>query len=279
VSPVFGGNTAQAEFEALCGAPALARFSSIEFNLFSGANAHCLPDTLARAGYLTIASNAFRPDFFNERKAYRGIGFGQSHFPNQYYTGQTYLSNDSGDTFMFDGDLLKQNLAFIRKRLREGRPLFNYVLGIYGHHPHTLENDREPVVEVRSKNAQAAGPLLTNAINQTYYRTQALADYLDELITLDPDAIVIVFGDHLPLLDHGVDTYRRLGYLGDGAYTRVRGYLFDRGKPQPFHKLHQYDIPRLILAWLLGKPFDPAGRSAAQLEKDYLSIMANAMGD
>jgi hypothetical protein len=40
-SPVFGGSTAQAEFEVLCGVPAFERFSSVEFNVFSGAAAHC----------------------------------------------------------------------------------------------------------------------------------------------------------------------------------------------------------------------------------------------
>jgi hypothetical protein len=46
ISPVFGGATSQAEFEVLCGVPALERLSSVEFNTFTGAPARCLPDLL-----------------------------------------------------------------------------------------------------------------------------------------------------------------------------------------------------------------------------------------
>jgi phosphoglycerol transferase MdoB-like AlkP superfamily enzyme len=51
LSPVFGGATAQAEFEVLCGVPALEQLSSVEFNVFNGAAALCLPGQLANLGY------------------------------------------------------------------------------------------------------------------------------------------------------------------------------------------------------------------------------------
>ncbi len=279
VSPVFGGNTAQAEFEALCGAPALARFASIEFNLFSGANAHCLPDTLRQAGYLTIASNAFRPDFFNEVAAYRGVGFEQIFFPKQYFSGQTYLSNDSGDYFMFDGDLFQQNLAYLKRVMGQGQPLFNYVLGVYGHHPHTLGEGKKPVIEIESENGHPAGELLRKATDQAYYRNRALGVYLRQLIEIDPDAIIVVLGDHLPVLDDGVNTYRQFHYLGDGAYHKVRGYVFEHGVAKPFSSLHEYQIRDLIIAYLTGKPFsveDSGASDRQRRERDYLSIMKNA---
>jgi len=280
ISPVFGGNTAQAEFEALCGAPALAHFSSIEFNLFSGSNARCLPDTLRESGYLTIASNAFRPDFFNEETAYRGLGFSEINFPKQYYSGKTYLSNNSDNYFMFDSDLYSQNLDHLRQQLKRGRPVFNYVLGIYGHHPHTLGNQRKPLVELRPKRNQPAGPLLRNAVTQALYRTRALASYLEQLIELDPESIIIVFGDHLPVLDGGVTTYHQFNYLGNGAYRRVRGYIIEKGTPHRYTDIHEYEIPQLILSFVLNQPYRPATTASTDdkhREQEYLSVMANAI--
>lgn len=46
VSPVYGGHTAQAEFEILCGVPALGRVESVDFNVFSGTPVKSLVTTL-----------------------------------------------------------------------------------------------------------------------------------------------------------------------------------------------------------------------------------------
>ena len=146
-SPVFGGRTCQAEFEALCGVPAFARLGGIEFNLLSGRGISCLPALLRETGYMTIASNAYKPDFFNTLPAYRSLGFEQLHFPVEYAPRRaTYLSTgDVGaEMFLFDGDLLRQNLEYVRRNMAEGVPLFNYVLGIYGHNPHRVNEALRP---------------------------------------------------------------------------------------------------------------------------------------
>ena len=127
LSPVFGGGTAQAEFEVLCGVPAFERLSSVEFNAFTGAPAHCLPGLLSALGYRSVASNSYKPNFFNAQPAYQGIGFAEQQFPAEFYSaGPTYLhAGDPGvEDYMFDGDLFAQNLAFVADHLRRnaGRP-------------------------------------------------------------------------------------------------------------------------------------------------------------
>ena len=122
ISPVFGGRTAQAEFEALCGVPALSKITFIEFNTFTGHPAGCMPDLLRQAGYATYASNAYMPDYFNTIKAYTGIGFDKIYFAREFAPGrETYLTaqNISEDEdFLFDGDLFDQNLAFVARTLK-----------------------------------------------------------------------------------------------------------------------------------------------------------------
>lgn len=84
ISPVFGGRTAEAEFEVLCGVPSLEQLSSVEFNTFTGASAHCLPNLLAELGYRTVASNPYKPDFFNVQPAYKRAGFSEQQFPEEF---------------------------------------------------------------------------------------------------------------------------------------------------------------------------------------------------
>jgi phosphoglycerol transferase MdoB-like AlkP superfamily enzyme len=95
-SPVFGGGTAQAEFEILCGVPALELYTSAEFNMLDGSKTPCLPNVLAEAGYRTIATQSYKPDFFNSEKAYRSLGFEEINFPTAFAGARpTYLKYDN----------------------------------------------------------------------------------------------------------------------------------------------------------------------------------------
>ena len=158
ISPVFAGGTAQAEFEVLCGAPALREFSGIEFDVFTGAKAPCLPQILSQGGYETSATNSYKPDFFNSTNAYTGIGFEKRYYPQEFAAGyDTYFSTGdvTGEDYMFDGVLFSQNLEFITKRIKNnpGRPIFNYIIGMYGHIPHDINTSKRPmVIEMLGKN-------------------------------------------------------------------------------------------------------------------------------
>jgi phosphoglycerol transferase MdoB-like AlkP superfamily enzyme len=83
IAPVFGGATAQAEFEVLCGVPAFEKLSSVEFNVFTGSAVNCTPGILQRLGYRTVATNAYKPHFFNAQPAYKGMGFQEAYFPRE----------------------------------------------------------------------------------------------------------------------------------------------------------------------------------------------------
>lgn len=210
-SPVFGGGTAQAEFEILCGIPALKLYSSAEFNMLDGAKTPCLPAMLTEIGYRTVATQSYKPDFFNSEKAYRSLGFAETNFPTVFAGGrQTYLKYEDPEHYIYDGDLLSQNLSYVKKLLTDGRPFLNYVLGIYGHLPHETDISRFPpkvaIVGIEK------GSQTYLAIQQFYYRAGAVADYLQKLREIDPDSLILVTSDHLPPLDGGPKTYKNLGY-------------------------------------------------------------------
>jgi hypothetical protein len=290
LSPVFGGATAQAEFEVLCGVPAFEKVSSIEFNVFTGATAHCLPGLLSGLGYRTVASNAYKPNFFNTQPAYQGMGFAEQQFPAEFYSSApTYLhAGDPGaEDYLFDGELFAQNLAFVRAHLRRhpGRPLFNYVLTIYGHTPHNVDPAKRPqVVQVLAKFQDEH---LQRAVNQFYYRTQAIARYARELIALDPDSLIVLISDHVPPLQYGPDTYDALHYLGN----RERSYYYNRfaviegGRPVKFDPIRHHDLPQLVLdrltdgRYCTARVCDYLARAKPSREAyldRYLALMAHA---
>jgi phosphoglycerol transferase MdoB-like AlkP superfamily enzyme len=291
LSPVFGGATAQAEFEVLCGVPALEVLSSVEFNVFNGSAALCLPGQLAELGYYSSASNTYKPDFFNAVAAYRGAGFDVSYFPKEFALSEdTYLEfGDPGvEEYIFDGDLFKQNLAYVEKQLRDhpDKPLFNYLLTIYGHTPHLLDPQKRP--EIIELSSDYPDDHLARSTNQFYYRTEAIANYVKSLVRLDPDSLIILISDHVPPLRNGPNTYEALAYLDNiekaDYYNRLA--IIDRGRPRVFPLIHHYDIPALVLDSITdgaycktqGCAFNGSGDAPSEEErlKAYLLLMAHA---
>ncbi|WP_130471625.1 sulfatase-like hydrolase/transferase [Candidatus Magnetaquicoccus inordinatus] len=250
LSPIFGGYTAQPEFEVLCGVPAFQEFDSIEFNLFTGAKTYCLPSILRQFGYSSSASNAYKPEFFNTPAAYRGLDFDAIYFAKEYTPeAETYLvrgeEKADGDEFFFDGDLMEQNLAYVEKRLQEKKPFFNYLLTVYGHFTFELGSRAGPAMFRVPEVPEAVEKIL----NQHYYRTKALAHYLRRLMELDPSALIVVVSDHLPPLPGGKGDYGRLGYFpNDPEHLMLNRLLVIReGKAERYERFTHFNLYRLIL--------------------------------
>jgi phosphoglycerol transferase MdoB-like AlkP superfamily enzyme len=291
IAPVFGGSTSQSEFEALCGVPALRKISNIEFNAFGGEAAFCLPGILAQGGYQTIATNGFKPNFFNTIKAYNGIGFGEAYFASEYAKQRpTYFSTGpiaAGETYMFDGTLFDENLRFIKKRMQEkpGQPILNYVLSIYGHFPHYMDPEKRP--QVLTMQSEFSDEQLLRAANQHYYRTEAIFRYVKGLIEADPNSMIIFISDHLPPLIEGTQSYRKFGYLenAEGSTFMNRILVIENGKNVKYPTIHHYDVPSLIYNYLTDGKYCAAQtcnlfktvRSKEEYEQAYLRLMAHVV--
>ncbi len=286
ISPVFGGKTSQAEFEVLCGVPAFQELAGVEFNAFTGSQAYCLPGILKLAGYRTIASNAYKPNFFNTIPAYTGIGFGEMYFPREFYGDEnTYFStgDTKGEGYMFDGTLFAQNLEFISNIIKDKKspPILNYVLTIYGHMPHlTNAAKRPPVVKMIAK---FNDPQLERSANQFYYRSQAIAEYVNNLIRIDKNSLIILVSDHVPPLQFGPNTYRDLRYL-DNRKDNIhmnRVLIIENGEARKYTTIHHYDMPKLVLNYITQGDYcreNSCGFAENKLNDDRLAMHGKYMG-
>lgn len=256
LSPVVGGQTSQAEFEVLCGVPAFQELAGVEFNNFTGAQAYCLPGTLRLAGYQTMASNAYKPAFFNTPNAYRGIGFADMYFPREYINGgSSYIS--TGDTskemgYMFDGDLLAQNLEYITPLIKNNpsTPLFNYVLTVYGHFPHVIDETKRP--QILKMLSSYKDPQLERSANQFFYRSEAVADYVEKLLAIDEKSLIILVSDHVPPGQYGRRSYQKLRYMNnqDNNVHVNRVLIIEDGKLKKYATIHHYDLPAMVLNYV-----------------------------
>jgi hypothetical protein len=199
LSATFGGQTARAEFEVLCGVPAYGMLG-VEFNTLGGASIPCLPSLLRRHGYATIVSLPTMPSIFNAGHAYPAVGFDHSHFHRDFE-----MSDMDGGLWLSDVALFQQNLRLLDPTVAQGKPIFNYVVTLSGHVPFNLNPVKRPPVF-------AGDTRLIKLANAVHYNSAALADFVETLEARDPHAVIVVFGDHLPPLGAEDEGYRSGGY-------------------------------------------------------------------
>jgi hypothetical protein len=263
LSPVFGGYTANAEFEALCGFP--VKTDAVFFEGRLRRDVPCLPRHLGEAGYRSFASHPNAAPFWNRINAYRRVGF------DHYWSDRDFVLDDMNGEFLGDASLYRQVLERVGPVLDGAQPVFNYVLTYFGHLDYPLNSLRPPVIEAKSDNA-----LVQAYANTVHYKSRELMAFLEELRKRDPDAVIVLFGDHLPSLgwNHG-------GYVESGLLAADRSQFDDemfrtlvatplvvidgRRGPVKTGDLPIYALPALILD-LLGDERDSMLRFAARAD-------------
>ncbi|MGE0669048.1 MAG: LTA synthase family protein [Sphingomonadales bacterium] len=251
--PVFGGYTANSEFEALCGFPVTEDWVVFEARLRNASP--CLPRTLQEAGYTTLVSHPNIAAFWNRVNAYDRAGF------NLYWSSKDFNLDDMNGAFLSDSSLYRQVLAKIDPLIETQTPTFNYILTFFGHLEYPLNGDRPAVVKARAADAD---PVVERYANTVYYKSRELMAFLKELRAKDPDALIVMFGDHLPFLGGNLESYARSGVLAsDRAAFDDRMFrdqfstplivIDGRNGPVKLGSVPLYRLPSVVLT-LLGEP-------------------------
>lgn len=254
LAPVFGGYTANSEFEALCGFPVTE--NAVFFEGWLRNDAPCLPRVLGQAGYRTVASHPNVAVFWNRVNAYRRVGF------DTYWSDGDFESDDMNGGFLGDSSLYRQVMEKVGPMIDSGeKPLFNYVLTFFGHLDYPLNDSRPPVID-----APGGDRRLMLYANTMYYKSLELMAALEDLRARDPDAVIVVFGDHLPFLGPNFGGYTESGLLASNrtdftdpmfrTLTETPLIVIDgRNGPLPVGTVPLYQLPSLVLG-LLGQGGD-----------------------
>lgn len=260
LAPVFGGYTANSEFEALCGLPVAENHVFFETNLRKPVA--CLPWILREAGYRSIASHPNVAGFWNRVNAYQRIGF------DTYWSERDFVPDDMNGDFLSDVSLYRQVMEKVNPLMSQPKPVFNYILTYFGHLHYPLNDERPKRIETTDGNG-----LLAAYANQLYYKSRELMNFLERLQQDDPDSLIVLFGDHLPFLGPGFYGYLRSELLTDKRATMTDPMVYTltatplvvidgRRGPVPLGDVPMYRLPALILD-LLGLEGGPVVRLSA----------------
>jgi hypothetical protein len=249
LSPAFGGQTANAEFEILCGFPVNEIAVKFEYGLLR--DVPCLPRILSELGYRTVASHPNVAGFWNRYTAYERLGF------ETFWTKDSLDMADMNGPFLADRSLHKQ----VREKLQataDNRPVFDYIVTIDGHWMYDAGTERPQVLTSASKIDEVGA-----YANMLHYKTRQMMDAIDAIRRDDPDSLIVAFGDHLPMLGRQFAGYVESGLLPNnfGAFTKEQ-YDFSaatpllvidgRNGPLDLGRIPMYRLPGVILR-LLGE--------------------------
>jgi phosphoglycerol transferase MdoB-like AlkP superfamily enzyme len=246
MTPVYGGYTANSEFEALVGFPVDENGVRFERGLRNDIPA--LPRLLAKRGYTTIVSHPNVAGFWNRTNAYRRLGF------QIYWSKNHFDLDDMNADQLSDESLYRQVLKKIDPMLKSGKPLLNYVVTFSGHIPFVLNERRPHIIKTDSKL-----DVVTNYINNVYYKSKELADYIAAIQERDPDGIIVAFGDHGPFLGPNFAGFREsqllMNKMSDWtpemlktAYTTPLLIIDGRNGPVKTGIIPLYRLPSLLFS-------------------------------
>jgi phosphoglycerol transferase MdoB-like AlkP superfamily enzyme len=246
--PVFGGYTANSEFEVLCGFPVTKDNVKFERQLLN--SVPCLPHILADKGYRTIASHPNVPVFWNRVNAYHYIGF------QTYWSINDFIQDDMNREFMSDQTLYRQVIEKIAPSLEKKEPILDYIVTYFGHWNYPLSASRPDKIKSRSKIEE-----VPKYANSAYYKSRELMGFIDEMRKRDPDSIIVVFGDHLPFLGENFAGYVDSGVLAANRsdftpemfkfYVTTPMIIIDgKNGPLKIGSLPLYQVPKLVLELL-----------------------------
>jgi phosphoglycerol transferase MdoB-like AlkP superfamily enzyme len=243
--PVFGGYTANSEFEVLCGFPITK--DNVKFERQLKNSVPCLPHILADKGYRTIASHPNVPVFWNRVNAYRNVGF------QTYWSIADFVQDDMNREFMADATLYRQVMEKISDSLDKKEPMLDYIVTYFGHWNYPLGATRPSKITAKSKVEE-----VTTYANTIYYKSRELMTFIDLMRKRDPDGIIVVFGDHLPFLGENFAGYVDSGVLAANRsdftpemfkfYVSTPMIIIDGKKgPLKVGSLPLYQLPKLLL--------------------------------
>jgi phosphoglycerol transferase MdoB-like AlkP superfamily enzyme len=205
LSPVFGGNTANTEFEALTG------FSM--YNLLPGSvpyqeamdKKNMIPSIvsiLEDENYDTLAIHPYKKVFYKRDRVYNTLGINKFIGDSDMKYKKTLLE----DTSISDQSVVDEILFQLKQR---EMPTFMHVITMQNHFPaYEGKYGKETVsIEGLTEESKAELEAYTQGIKES---DRALKNLFDELPKLHRPTVVVFFGDHLPSISDAI--YKQGGF-------------------------------------------------------------------
>lgn len=191
ISPVYGGMTAEAEFEVLTGLPS-RRYKGIDFQYFAerySAKAEAVPRIFAENGYDTWSAHANDGFFWKRDIVHPKFGFNRSYFADS-------MTWSDGSKYPEDKVLFDLALTKYEDNLKAGKKTFAFLITVYTHGPYA------------ERDGDGGEAVYKEKLGKT---VRQFLDFKNAAVELarknNRPVIFVIFGDHKPAMT--ISFYKR----------------------------------------------------------------------
>lgn len=211
LSPTYGGGTANVEFEALTGfSNAFLPKGSLPYQQYIRGNTPTIAWELRAKGYRTIAMHPYHPWFWNRDFVYKRFGF------EQFLSLDQLPANKTRGLFYSDTALSEAILAKLQESTQAA---FIFAVTMQNHGPYSAGRYEDLQVDIRPDGALDT---IERESLKTYAQgihdgDDALKSLVEGLAKRKRPALVIFFGDHLPMLGLNYELFKKGGFIKVGV--------------------------------------------------------------
>ena len=233
-SSVFGGTTANSEYEFLTGnTTAFLPAGTVPYQMYVSPGDPSLVGQMEALGYTTIAAHPYRSSGWNRPTVYADYGFDEVYFESDFQD-RAYMRGDERTGYVTDR-CDYENLIRWYEEKEEGQPLFLFNVTMQNHSAYQMAWTNLPREVWLTGELEGRFQTVNQYLSLVYQSDQAFEDLIDYFSQVEEPTMILLFGDHQP-------------QVATNFYTDVLGTNPDTATAQkkqmvPFVLWANYDIP------------------------------------
>ena len=271
-SSVFGGTTANSEYEFLTGnTTAYLPAGTVPYQMYVSDGDPTLVSQMAALGYRTIAAHPYRSSGWNRPSVYQNFGFDEVYFERDFQN-REYMRGDSRTGYVTDR-CNYENLIRLYEEKEEGEPLFLFNVTMQNHSGYQMSWDNLPREVWLTGELEGRFQTVNQYLSLIYQSDQAFEELINYFSQVEEPTMILLFGDHQP-------------QVATNFYTDVLGIdppteLAQKKQMVPFFLWANYDIPEaggveLSLNYLSALLMDTARLPMTGYQKYLLELWQTA---
>ncbi|QCJ44140.1 LTA synthase family protein [Bacillus sp. S3] len=219
LSPVFGGTTANVEFEALTGfTTSFLKSGSVPYQDFIDRQSFVptIVSDLESKGYNSLAIHPFNKAFYKRSTVYNVFGIDKFYHQDNMKNTEPAVPNG----YISDESLNKEILENLKK---EDKPLFVHAVSMQNHMPYNTGIYKDTQIKISGLSPDLNSNLeeYTEGIRRS---DQALKHLVEGIQELNEPTLFVFWGDHLPIFGMNNALYNEANYGDPNLDVNVNKY-------------------------------------------------------
>lgn len=229
LTSVFGGTTANAEWEFLTGCSmAWMPSGSVPYQQYMDGEAYSLVKDLQQQGYRCLSMHPFRSDGWNRPAVYESFGFDHSYFLKDF------PHEDVVRSFISDREMFRKIIATCNDLSKQDLFIFGITMQNHGAYDYEGRNYEGNTVSLEGYSGDY--PLAEQYLTLLRETDDGVKLLIEHFQSVKRPIVIVFFGDHYPRVE-------------EELFEEIHGGSFDTLEEQmllykiPFFIWANYDIP------------------------------------